>query len=195
MSEAVSPVPVPLERGVPMLKISSKKMKQVIMRLSDGCITWAGTASSRGKLLVTDNPQTLADFLVPINQIRELRLGQPPNDAALTSSRWITIVYVRGKEWKILHMISLTDDVHDHWVGTLRTLVAETSDRTVAEIKPSDPDLIWIRQLWPAGSQAIDMGTAVGLCRSIGLVVPKELQQGYKVSCLLRTPHAAQADW
>jgi hypothetical protein len=134
-----------------------------------------------------------ADVSVPINQIRELRLGQPPNDAALTSSRWITIVYVRGKEWKILHMISLTDDVHDHWIDTLRTLVAETSDRAVAEIKPSDPDLIWIRQLWPAGSSTIDMGTAVGLCRSIGLAVPKGLQEGYKVSLHMFYP-GARAD-
>lgn len=134
-----------------------------------------------------------ADISVPVNQIRELRLGQPPNDAALTSSRWITIVYVRGKEWKILHMISLTDDVHDHWIDTLRTLVAETSDRAVAEIKPSDPDLIWIRQLWPGGSSTIDMGTAVGLCRSIGLAVPKALQEGYKVSLQHYERHA-QAD-
>ena len=124
--------------------------------------------------------------VVPVKQIRELRLGQPPNDVALTSSRWITIVYVRGKEWKILHMISLTDDVHDYWVGTLRTLVSETSDRAVAEIKPSDPDLIWIRQLWPAGSRAIDMSTALGLCRSIGLEVPMALQNGYKVSSSCR---------
>jgi phosphatidylinositol phospholipase C delta len=79
-------------------------------------------------------------------------------------------------------MISLTDDIHVHWVDTLRTLVAETSDRAVAEIKPSDPDLIWIRQLWPAGSKVIDMGTALGLCRSIGLSVPKQMQSDYKVS-------------
>jgi phosphatidylinositol phospholipase C delta len=48
MSDLAVPVPTPLVAGVPMLKISSKKMKQVIMRLDDGCITWAGSSNSKG---------------------------------------------------------------------------------------------------------------------------------------------------
>ena len=37
-----APVPKQLERGVPMLKISSKKLKQVVIKLDDGEISWAG---------------------------------------------------------------------------------------------------------------------------------------------------------
>lgn len=48
MSDPVLPVPKALVKGVPMLKISSKKMKQVIMKLHEGCITWAGSSNSRG---------------------------------------------------------------------------------------------------------------------------------------------------
>lgn len=114
-------------------------------------------------------------------------MGQPPHDAGFTSNRWITIVYVRGKEWKILHMISLTDDVHEQWVSTLRTLVAETSDRAVGDVTPSDPDLIWIRQLWPHGATSIDMSTALGLCRSIGMDISLQLQAEYQV-CLSASP-------
>ena len=44
MSDPVA-VPRPLVKGVPMMKISSKKMKQVTMKLEDGCITWAGSSS------------------------------------------------------------------------------------------------------------------------------------------------------
>jgi phosphatidylinositol phospholipase C delta len=71
-------------------------------------------------------------------------------------------------------MIALTDDVYSLWVDTLSKLVCETSDRMVGHVTPSDPDMAWIRQLWPAGAKSIDWSVAVGLCRSIGLAVPQE---------------------
>ena len=122
---------------------------------------------------------------MPIYQIRELRLGQPPTDAYNTS-RWITIVHVRSLQWKLLHMIALTDDVYEMWVDTLRKLVSETSDRLVAEVTPTDPDLMWIRQLWPAGAKTVDLMAAEGLCRKIGLIVPKDVAERNKVgqSCM-----------
>ena len=123
-----------------------------------------------------------ADQTVPINQIRELRLGQPPTDNA-NASRWITVVYVRSSQWKVLHMIALTDDVYKLWVDTLSRLVSETSDRMVGHGTPSDPDTAWIRQLWPAGAKSIDWSVAVGLCRSIGLVVPQN-RDGTPVSLI-----------
>jgi phosphatidylinositol phospholipase C delta len=169
-------VPDALAHGVPMLKISSKKIKQVIMRLEDGAITWAGAKSTRGKRIQSFTcwypSQADSPPIVPISQIRELRMGQPPTET-YNSTRWITIVYVRGSQMKVLHMIALTDDVFDLWVTTLRTLVSETSDRLVNEVKPADPDLLWIRQLWPAGVKAIDQPTATALLRQVGLVVPE----------------------
>ena len=51
MSEAEKQaVPPSLVAGVPMLKISSKKMKQVVMRLEGGAISWAGSGNSKGQL-------------------------------------------------------------------------------------------------------------------------------------------------
>jgi phosphatidylinositol phospholipase C delta len=51
MSEAEKQaVPPALVAGVPMLKISSKKMKQVVMRLEGGAISWAGSGNSKGQL-------------------------------------------------------------------------------------------------------------------------------------------------
>ena len=44
-------VPSALVAGVPMLKISSKKIKQVIVRLHDGVITWASRNNSKGEQL------------------------------------------------------------------------------------------------------------------------------------------------
>ena len=120
-------------------------------------------------------------FAVPISSIRELRLNQPPIDD-FSSSRWITVVYTRSHQWKVLHMTALTDDMYTLWVDTLTRLVSETSDRMVAQVTPSDPDMMWIRQLWPAGAKSIDFPTAQGLCGGLGLNISSELEAQYKVS-------------
>lgn len=78
-------------------------------------------------------------------------------------------------------MTALTDDVYDLWVSTLKKLVAETADRAVSDVTPCEPDMLWIRQLWPAGVKTVDMPTAVGLCKQIGLVIPDALRQAFKV--------------
>jgi phosphatidylinositol phospholipase C delta len=179
MGEAHMGIPSALAHGVPMLKISSKKIKQVIMRLSDGEITWAGANNSKGEEFSIAHQCKFTHGVVPICQIRELRLGQPPTET-YNSNRWITVVHVRGSQWKVLHMIALTDDAYEMWVSTLRMLVSETADRLVSEIKPADPDLLWIRQLWPSGAKVIDMATAVGILRQVGLVIPDTLTLGYK---------------
>jgi len=119
---------------------------------------------------------------VPISSIRELRLNQPPTDG-YASARWITVVYtVNNCQWKVLHMTALTDDVYDLWVQTLTSLVSETSDRLVAQVTPADPDLMWIRQLWPAGAKVIDFNTAAGLCGGLGMIIPADIAERYNVS-------------
>ena len=86
-------------------------------------------------------------------------------------------------------MTALTDDVYDLWVKTLTTLVSESSDKVVPQVTPADPDLMWIRQLWPAGAKWIDFGTAAGLCGGLGLIIPSEVAEKFNVSC-----HANMAD-
>lgn len=118
---------------------------------------------------------------VPISDIRELRLNQPPTDE-YPSTRWITVVYVRQSQWKVLHITALTDDTYQLWVDTLTKLVSETSDRLINQITPSDPDLMWIRQLWPAGAKVVDFGTAAALCGGMGLIIPSHVAEKYNVS-------------
>lgn len=154
--------------------------------MKEGCVRCASPGAEAGP-----GPHRYArtdSTTVPINQIRELRLGQPPTDNA-NASRWITVVYVRASQWKVLHMIALTDDVYKLWVSTLSKLVSETSDRMVGHATPSssDPDTAWIRQLWPAGAKSIDWSVAVGLCRSIGLPVPQDMD-GIQVGLRSATP-------
>ena len=126
-------------------------------------------------------PATGAHGAVPISSIRELRLNQPPTDG-YPAARWITVVYtVNNTQWKVLHMTALTDDVYDLWTKTLTALVAETSDRLIAQVTPTDPDLMWIRQLWPAGAKVIDFNTAAGLCGGLGMIVPPQIAEKYTV--------------
>ncbi|OCF32784.1 phosphatidylinositol phospholipase C, delta [Kwoniella heveanensis CBS 569] len=155
-------VPAPLVQGVPMLKISSRKIKQVIFRVRAGAISWSSKK----------------DNSVSINEVRDLRLGQPPTDT-YNSSRWITIVYVRGQQWKVLHMVALTDEIYDLWVQTLKSLFSVSLDRHVSDVTPADPDLIWIRQLWPIGAKVIDREKAEGLCNQIGLNIPDSVAKRY----------------
>ncbi|OXB38510.1 phosphatidylinositol phospholipase C, delta [Cryptococcus neoformans] len=154
MDNDSSVVPSQLQMGVPMLKISSKKIKQVIFKIRNGCILWSSKKDSR----------------VPIGDIRDLRLGQPPTDS-YNSTRWITVVYVRSQQWKVLHMIALTDEIYFLWIKTLKQLVSITLDRQVTDITPSDPDMLWIRQLWPLGTKAINREKAEALCAQIGLQI------------------------
>jgi phosphatidylinositol phospholipase C delta len=80
-------------------------------------------------------------------------------------------------------MIALTDDVYTLWTNTLTRLVAETSDRWVSQVPlPADPDMMWIRQLWPNGAKVIDYETAAGLCGGIGLIIPPEVAVKQNVS-------------
>ncbi|WWD17929.1 hypothetical protein CI109_102374 [Kwoniella shandongensis] len=160
--DGVEIVPPALVQGVPMLKISSKKIKQVIVRIRGGGISWSSKKDSH----------------VTISEIRDLRLGQPPTET-YNSSRWITVVYVRATQWKVLHLIALTDEIYAMWVKALKELVSVTLDRHVTDVTPADPDMIWIKQLWPMGTKAIDREKAEGLCRQIGLEIPPAVAESY----------------
>lgn len=63
MSEnpASAVVPLALRNGVPMLKTSSKKIKQVIVRLEEGSIQWASRQGTKGQLRFQKPRPSLAD--------------------------------------------------------------------------------------------------------------------------------------
>jgi len=50
MADDAVVVPAALVAGVPMLKMTSKKIKQVLVRLEDGAIAWASRSNRRGGL-------------------------------------------------------------------------------------------------------------------------------------------------
>ncbi|KAE8540073.1 hypothetical protein D1P53_004011 [Cryptococcus gattii VGV] len=72
-------------------------------------------------------------------------------------------------------MVALTDEIYFLWIKTLKELVSITLDRQVTDITPSDPDMLWIRQLWPLGTKAINREKAEALCAQIGLQIKADV--------------------
>lgn len=84
-----------------------------------------------------------------------------------------------------MHLIAHTDDVYDLWVSALQGLVSQSSDKVVsgaAHGPATDPDLLFIRQLWPAGQKALNEAAAKGLCGKLGLDLTPEALKRYNVS-------------
>lgn len=84
-----------------------------------------------------------------------------------------------------MHLIAHTDDVYDLWVSALQGLVSQTSDKVVsgaAHGPATDPDLLFIRQLWPAGQKTLNEAAAKGLCGKLGLDLTPQAVKRYQVS-------------
>lgn len=92
---------------------------------------------------------------------------------------------MRDKQWKVVHFIAHTEDIYALWSDTLNDLVSATSDRVVSGTQhgpATDPDLLFIRQLWPVGCAKVERSTATSLCHQLGLAVgPRHLEK-YQVS-------------
>lgn len=88
-------------------------------------------------------------------------------------------------------MIALTDEIYFLWIKTLKQLVSITLDRQVTDITPSDPDMLWIRQLWPLGTKTINREKAEALCAQIGLQIKADVGDLKEVSINLNVPMAA----
>lgn len=104
-------------------------------------------------------------------------------------------MYVRDKQWKVVHFVARTDDVYQLWVRALHELVSKNSDKVVSGTEGStvsDPELRFIRQLWPVGATSIDKTAAAGLCSQLGLVVPAPIAARYEVRLMFRNPRPLQ---
>ncbi|KAK0443966.1 PLC-like phosphodiesterase [Desarmillaria tabescens] len=108
-------VPLILQKGTPMVKVSSKKRRQVVFRLDpdQGRIVWEGKVHR----------------YIPIEAIKEIRSGpdaryyrQQFQLAPECEERWLTIIYILDGDYKTLHVIVPTKDVFEIWNYTLRSL-------------------------------------------------------------------------
>jgi hypothetical protein len=119
-----------------------------------------------------------ANHAAEVCQIREIRLGAALPDyianrsiSTADAARWISIVYVQPpSQWKVLHMVALSDESYELWVSTLRTLLNEikiiagaapatgSSLMTVTGDKAArdgqDRAIHWARRFWTSGGPA-----------------------------------------
>ncbi|KAF9052313.1 PLC-like phosphodiesterase [Hymenopellis radicata] len=98
-------VPLLLQSGTSLTKVTNKKHKKVVFRLDadQGQIVWEGKSHR----------------LIPIEAIKEIRSGQDARYyreqfqlAPEYEQRWLTIIYILDGNYKTLHVVAPTRDLH-----------------------------------------------------------------------------------
>ncbi|KAL4076484.1 PLC-like phosphodiesterase [Scleroderma citrinum] len=142
-------VPLPLQHGVPMTKVSPRSQKSYIFRLDadQGQIIWESK-----KLRI-----------IPIESIKELRSGldaryyrQQFQLASEYEDRWITIIYILDGQYKILHLIASSKETFQLWDITLRKLYAIRQQLMTGLGNEEMRHAVWLRQCWKSSDQQCD---------------------------------------
>ncbi|KAJ7695157.1 PLC-like phosphodiesterase [Mycena rosella] len=171
-------VPLLLQKGSQLTKISEKSQKKVVFRIEP----------DEGQILYPSRKHGL----VPIESIKEIRTGPDAEyycaqfgfsgDAI---DRWITIVYVLNSTYRTLHILAPTQDVFHLWESTIRKLytirvgLMRSLDNT--EIRRT----LWERQYWKGadkgGDQALSLDEVKGLGVRLNISFPKgEIERLFK---------------
>ncbi|KAJ9108797.1 hypothetical protein QFC21_000117 [Naganishia friedmannii] len=149
-------IPESLAQGVPMIKISNRKIKQRTFRLQPPTVLNPVLGELVGDRRGIEGYATICwesrkIGRISVDQIREIRYGSAarPSAAATNAlpssvltpaatSRWISIVYnIPPASWKTLNMIALSDEILDMWVRTLYTLVRDIKQIYLWELPAS----------------------------------------------------------
>jgi hypothetical protein len=160
-------VPDLLQRGTPMIKVSGRKQKNVIVRLDpdQGQIIWESKKHRISEsLLVRPHPHLfIHSFTVPIENIRELRIASDARHyrelfqiSQELENRWLTIIYTLDGRWKIWHVIAPSVVVFQMWDSTLRELYAirQTLMRGLGNFNLREA--VWAKQYWKAADEQAD---------------------------------------
>lgn len=153
-------VPEMLRVGVPMLKVSAKKIHQRLFALNAerGQITWESkkggvctfaVATSRGSAL------TVCMTEGNIESIREMRFAAQARDyrvqfkiSAEHEARWMSIVYLGKGKYKMLHCVALTDDVFAAWKETLVRIFELRRALLGGLNHMRKRQMVWLKQHW-----------------------------------------------
>ncbi|KAF9462862.1 hypothetical protein BDZ94DRAFT_1260487 [Collybia nuda] len=131
-------VPLLLQQGTPMTKVSNNKRKKMVFRLDPelGQISW----------------ESKQRRIIPIETIKELRSTSDARYyreqfqlAAEYEDRWLTIVYILDGVYKTLHLVADTRDIFKMWDDVLRRMRKELVGGW--EVR----EAIWERRCWGGG--------------------------------------------
>ena len=188
-------VPLILQEGTPMTKVSAKKQKTVIFRIDpdEGYILWESKksgvseyfalclGSKIGELIYHD----LLRILVPIECIKEIRTRADARyyreQFQISSSyenRWITLVYLAVGKYKTLHLVAITPDACSLWERTLRELYAARQELMSGLGNTEARQNVWERRYWRGADSGNDkrllFEEVVTLCRRLNLGFTRE---------------------
>ncbi|KAJ6485955.1 1-phosphatidylinositol-4,5-bisphosphate phosphodiesterase 1 [Mycena sanguinolenta] len=170
-------VPLVLQQGTQLTKISDKSQKKVVFRLDP----------EEGQILY----DSWKHGVVPIESIKEIRTGPDAEYycsqygfAGDALDRWITIVYVLHSTYKTLHLLAPTRDVRDLFESSLRKLysirLGLMHDLDNYELRQT----IWERQYWKGaakGRQSLNLDDVKTICLRLNIDFPKgELERLFK---------------
>lgn len=173
-SPAVALVPLALRQGVPMLKVSAKRVRRATVRIvpEEGRLLWDSVSKDRGVL--------------DMENVRELRfgaeaIGRDQRRVGLSEAderRSILLIYCGvARRVQALHIIALDDASFAPWREALTKLHASRRALLGGLDQMRRREVAWLRQVWRAADtdadERIDLQEALALCRKLGLVVPQ----------------------
>ncbi|TFK21219.1 1-phosphatidylinositol-4,5-bisphosphate phosphodiesterase 1 [Coprinopsis marcescibilis] len=157
-------IPDHIVKGMLMTKVSKNGLKKVMFRIDpdEGQICYKSRKNG----------------LVPIETIKELRSGADARYYRIQfsqpeecESRWITIIYILGGEYKTLHVLADTKEHFEAWEGALRKLYSVRQGLTAGLGDLEMREAIWERQYWKgadsAGDQILDSDDVNRLCKRL----------------------------
>ncbi|EIN14625.1 PLC-like phosphodiesterase [Punctularia strigosozonata HHB-11173 SS5] len=159
-------IPDMLRQGTPMVKVSAKKQKRVILKLDP----------EQGQL----SYETSKLRYIPIESIKEIRTGA---DACYYreqfqlsiqyEDRWLTIVYILDGKYKTLHVVSATRDVLHLWNVTLEKLHGIRKELMSGLGNDEVREAVWERQYWKSADlqadQKLEFDEVEKLCRRLNI--------------------------
>ncbi|KAK9362411.1 PLC-like phosphodiesterase [Lipomyces starkeyi] len=144
-AEGPPDVPDSLRNGVAFLRITRKKRIQYtfFLNVDQGTITWDSKTKAKSKTTIV------------VDNIREIRVAEDARNyreefkiSSEHEELWITIIYVTdNQKLKGLHLIALSKDSFDQFVGTLQRLLKYRMDIMSSLAIPGEQ---FVTVHWPA---------------------------------------------
>jgi phosphatidylinositol phospholipase C, delta len=200
LSDSLLQIPGILRAGVPMLKVSSKKVQQRMVRIApeEGRILWESRKGGVSAFLEIISPifklfkrldcmliRICDGFPVNFENILDLRFGSSARHyrelfkiSAASESRWITIVFTTQSKYKLLHLVALSDPDFRLWRDTLVSLFHLRRQLMEGLDHMRKRQSVWLRQHWKiadeSGNERLAFEDVESLCRKLGIVASRQ---------------------
>ncbi|OCB89387.1 PLC-like phosphodiesterase [Sanghuangporus baumii] len=142
-------VPLLLQEGTPLTKVSAKKKKTVTFRIDpdQGYVLWESKKSG----------------IIPIENIKEIRSGADARYyreqfqlSQEYEARWLTLVYIADGRYKTLHAVAPSPDVFHLWDRTLRALHAVRQELMSGLGHIETRQTVWEKRYWRGADEQRD---------------------------------------